>query len=99
MARLKQMTTVTAIKKFSSKTEEINTCYEKQFLHSFPNKPWPHDYKSFFMLNSAEHEISMLDKSHLINLLEELLIYRKFHCFCLSNETFKFELSYTLYHQ
>ena len=24
----------------------------------------PHDYKSFFMLNSAEHEISMLDKSH-----------------------------------
>ena len=45
---------------------------------------WPMT-KSFFMLNSAEHEISMLDKSHLINLLEELLIYRKFHCFYLSN--------------
>ena len=35
---------------------------------------WSHDHKSFFMLNSAEHEISMLDKSHLINLLDELLI-------------------------
>ena len=32
----------------------------------------PHDHKSFFMLSSAEHEISMLDKSHSINLLEEL---------------------------
>ena len=60
--------------------------------------PRPHDYKKFFMLNSAEHEISMLGKSHLINLLDKLFIYRKFHCFCLSNETFKFELSYTLYH-
>ena len=58
-----------------------------------------HDYKSFFMLNSAEHEMSMLDKSHLINPLEELLIYRKFHCFCLSNQTFKFDFSYTLKHQ
>ena len=51
------------------------------------------------MLSSAEHEISMLDKSHLINLLEKLLIYRKFRCFCLSNQTFKFDLSYTLKHQ
>ena len=60
---------------------------------------WPHNYKSFFMLNSAEHEISMLDKYHLINLLEELLIYRKFHCFSLSNQTFRFDFSYTLKHQ
>ena len=45
------------------------------------------------MLNSAEHEISMLDKSHLTNLLEELLIYRKFNCFCLSTQTFKFDFS------
>ena len=53
------------------------------FLNPFPNKLWPHDYgpmiiKVFFMLNSAEHEISMLDKSHLINLQEEHLIYRIF---------------------
>ena len=60
---------------------------------------WPHDYKRFFMLNSAEHEISMFDKSHLINLLDELLIYRKFHCFCPSNQTFKFDFSYTLKRQ
>ena len=60
---------------------------------------WPHDYKSFFMLNSTEHEISMLDKSHLVNLLEALLIYRKFHRFCLSNQTFKFDFSYNLKHQ
>ena len=33
---------------------------------------WPDDYKSFFMLNWAEHEISMLDESHLINLLGDL---------------------------
>ena len=45
--------------------------------------------KFFFMLNSSEHEISMLDKSHLINLLEELLIKSKFHYSCLSNQTFK----------
>ena len=44
--------------------------------------------KFFFMLNSTEHKISVLDKSHLINLLEELFIYRKFHCFCLSSLTF-----------
>ena len=68
-------------------------------INPFPNKPWPHDYKSFFMLISAEREISMLDKSHLINLLEELLIYRKFHCFCLSYQTFKIDFLYTLKHQ
>ena len=28
---------------------------------------WPHAYKTFFMLNSAEHEISKLDKSNLKN--------------------------------
>ena len=38
------------------------------------------------MLNSAEHEISMLDKSHLINPLGELLIYRKIYCFFQSNQ-------------
>ena len=57
------------------------------------------DYKSFFALNSAEHEISMLDKPRLINLLEELLIYGKFRCFYLSNQTFKFDFSYTHKHQ
>ena len=51
------------------------------------------------MLNSTEHEILILDKSHLINLLDELFIYRKFHCFCLSNQSFKFDFSYTLKHQ
>ena len=40
--------------------------------------PRPHDYEKKIMLNLAEHGISMLDKSHLINLLEELLIYRNF---------------------
>ena len=56
--------------------------WERYEKFQFPSY-WtsPHDYKSFFMLDSAEHEISMLDKSHLINLLEELSIYRKFHCF------------------
>ena len=39
---------------------------------------WSHDYKSFFMLNSTEHEISMLDKTHLINPLEELLSIANF---------------------
>ena len=33
-----------------------------------------HDIKSFLMLNSAEHEISMLDKSHFMNPLEEIFI-------------------------
>ena len=42
-------------------------------------KSWPRAYKNFFMLNSAEHEISKLDKSNLINLLERVLT-----CFCLS---------------
>ena len=60
--------------------------------------PGPHDNrsKSFFMLNWAEHEISMLDKSCLINLLEELFIYKEFHCFCPSNQTYKFDFLYTL---
>ena len=61
--------------------------------------PGPMIIKSFFMLNSAEHEISMLDKSHLITFLGELLIDRNFHRFCLSNQTFKFDFSYTLKHQ
>ena len=68
-------------------------------LNALPNKPWPHDYKNVFMLNSADHEISMFDKSNMINLLEEILIYRKFHCFSLSNQTFKFDFSYTPKHQ
>ena len=56
----------------------------------------PHAYKTFFMLNSAEHEISKLDKSNLINLLEKLLTCEDFHCFCLSNQSFKFNLPYSL---
>ena len=43
------------------------------------------------MFNPVEHEISMLDKSHLVKLLDELLINRKYQCFCLSNQTFKFD--------
>ena len=80
------------------------TCFQcniaiTNFLVSHTFEIRPHDYKSFFMLSSAEHGISMLDKSHLINFLEELLIYTKFHCLCLSNQTFKFNFSYTLKHQ
>ena len=52
----------------------------------------PCAYKTFFMLNSAEYEISKLDKSNLINLLEKLLTFEDFHCFCLSNQSFKFSL-------
>ena len=62
-------------------------------------EPRPHDYKRFFVLSSAEHEILMLDKSRSLNLLDEVLISRKFHCFCLSNQTFKFDFLYTLKHQ
>ena len=77
----------------------VSTKVHSHLFNPFPNKPWPRDYKSLFMLNSAEHEISMLDKSRLINLLEELLIYRKFHCFYISNQTFEFDFSYTHKHQ
>ena len=52
----------------------------------------PCAYKTFFMLNSAEYEISKLDKSNLINLLGKLLTFEDFHCFCLSNQSFKFSL-------
>ena len=48
------------------------------------------------MLNLAEHEISKLDKSNLINLLEKLLTCKYFHCFCLSNQSFEFNLPYIL---
>ena len=57
---------------------------------------WPCAYKTFFMLNSAEHKISKLDKSNLLNLLEKLLTCKDFHCFCLSNQSFKFNLPYIL---
>ena len=60
------------------------------------NQTWPRAYKTFFMLNSAEHEISKLDKSNLINLLEKRLTCGDFHCFCLSNQSFKFNLPYSL---
>ena len=53
-------------------------------------------YKTFFMLNIAEHEISKLDKSNLINLLEKLLTCGDFHCFCLSNQSFKSNRPYSL---
>ena len=42
--------------------------------------------KLFFMLNSAEHEISKLDKSKLINHFGKLLTCGDFHRFCLSHE-------------
>ena len=57
---------------------------------------YPCAYKTFFVLNSAEHEMSKLDKSNLINLLEKLLIFRDFHCFCISNHSLKFNFLYTL---
>ena len=41
------------------------------------------------MLNSAEHEISKLDQSNLINLLKKLLTCKDFHCFF---QSFKFNL-------
>ena len=56
----------------------------------------PRAYKTFFMLNSAEHEILKLDKSNLINLLEKLLTCEDFHYFCLSNQSFKLNLPYSL---
>ena len=52
----------------------------------------PCAYKTFFMLHSAEHEISKLDKSNLINLLQKLLTCKDFHCFCLSNQNFTFNI-------
>ena len=61
----------------------------------FP-KSRPRAYETFFILNSAEHEISKLDKSNLINRLERHLTCRDFHCFCLSNQSFKFNLPYSL---
>ena len=70
----------------------------KQLRKNIVRSTGPMIINVFFMLNSADHEILMLDKS-LINLLEEFLICRKFHCFCLSNQTLKFDFSYTLRHQ
>ena len=64
----------------------------------FTMKPDPMIIR-FSMLNPAEHEISILDKSHLIKLLRERSIYRNFHCFCPSNQTFKFDFLYNLKHQ
>ena len=69
------------------------------WVNPFPNKPWPHAYKTFFMLNSAEHEISMLNKSNLIHVLESLLTFGDFRCFYLSNQSFKFDFSYYLKHK
>ena len=40
--------------------------------------------------------IKSLHKSNLINLLEKLLTFKDFHCFCLSNKNFKFNLPYIL---
>ena len=60
------------------------------------NQAWPCAYKTFFMLNSAQHEISKLDKSNLINVLEKVLTCDDFHCFCLLNQSFKFNLPYIL---
>ena len=48
------------------------------------------------MLNSAECEVSKLDKSNLINLLQKLMTCGDFHCFCLANQSFKSKLSYSL---
>ena len=39
-------------------------------LHCRHVETRPRAYKTFFVLNSAEHEISKLDKSNLINVLE-----------------------------
>ena len=44
--------------------------YEMHFLSLVICSTWPRAYKTFFVLNSAEHEISKLDKSNLINFLE-----------------------------
>ena len=48
------------------------------------------------MLYSDENEISKLDKSNLMNFLEKLLTCGDFHCFCPSNQNFKFNLPYSL---
>ena len=32
-----------------------------------PDLPWPRGYKTFFMLNSAEHEIFSANKSQITN--------------------------------
>ena len=42
---------------------------DSEWYHSLLFGLWPRAYKTFFMLNSAEHEISMLNKSNLIKLL------------------------------
>ena len=57
-------------------------------------KTRPCAYKSFFILNSAEHEISKLDNPNLINLWKKLLTCADFHGFCLSNQSFKFNIPY-----
>ena len=60
---------------------------------------WPCAYKTFFMLNSAEHEISMLSKSNLVNLLDKLLACGDTYYFCQSNQSFEFNLQYSLKHK
>ena len=57
----------------SNATDEIIR-YELKFLLTRPCA-----YKTFFMLNSAEHEISKMDKSNLINLLDNCLTCGDFH--------------------
>ena len=76
----------------------------RKLIRKFPTRRQhnylPHDYISLFVLNSTEHEISMLDKCHLINLLEKLLIASAdqikllnwiSHTLSSINDTFKFE--------
>ena len=88
------MPTLTTLRK---KDFEIVVMSSIFFLFScFLPNIWPCAYKTFFMLNSAEHEISKLDKSNLINLLEKLLTCKDFSCFCPSNQSFKFNLPYIL---
>ena len=66
------------------------TCAAKSLLHTlfFTETSRPRTYKTSFVLNSAEHGISKLDKFNLINLLEKPLTCGDLHCFCLSNQNF-----------
>ena len=53
----------------------------------------------FFMCNSAKHEISLLNKSYLINILKSLLTCGDFRCFYLSNQSSKLDFPYNLTHK
>ena len=55
----------------------------------------PCAYENFLMLNSAEHEISKLDKSNLIKLFEKFFTFADLYCFYLSNKSFEFNLPYS----